>query len=113
MPNAKSRNGAAMLLDQFEVDGVDCIFASPIAVMAPIWEELASRGNTMRLRYFRCRHELLAVGAAHGYYQLTGAAASCVSPYQLRRAKRVDGAPFGDARTRSNGGRVNRLYDLG
>ena len=72
MPNAKTRNGAAMLLDQFEADGIDCLFASPIAVMAPIWEELARRGDTMRLRYFRCRHELLAVGAAHGYYQVTG-----------------------------------------
>ena len=72
MPNAKTRNGAALLLDQFEADGIDCMFASPIAVMAPIWEELARRGNTMRLRYFRCRHELLAVCAAHGYYQVTG-----------------------------------------
>ena len=61
-----------MLLDRFEADGIDCVFASPIAVMAPIWEELASRNDSLRLRYFRCRHELLAVGAALGFYQITG-----------------------------------------
>ncbi len=72
MPDEKARNGAAMLLDLFEADGVDCVFASPIAVMAPIWEELALRGNSLRLKYFRCRHELLAVSAAQGYYQVTG-----------------------------------------
>jgi acetolactate synthase-1/2/3 large subunit len=66
------RNGAAALLDQMEADGVDCLFASPIAVMAPIWEEIARRGKGMRPRYLRCRHELLAVAAASGYYQATG-----------------------------------------
>lgn len=37
-----ARNGAEILL---EAKGVDCIFASPIAVMAPIWEVLARRGS--------------------------------------------------------------------
>jgi acetolactate synthase-1/2/3 large subunit len=68
----ESRSGAAMLLDQMEADGIDCLFASPIAAMAPIWEEVARRGSSMRLRYLRCRHELLAVAAASGYYQITG-----------------------------------------
>ncbi|MEM1235221.1 MAG: thiamine pyrophosphate-binding protein, partial [Pseudomonadota bacterium] len=72
MSNEKTRNGAGMLLDLFEADGIDCVFASPIAVMAPIWEELAKRSNSLRLRYLRCRHELLAVAAAEGYYQVTG-----------------------------------------
>ena len=72
MTDKKARNGAAMLLDLFEADEIDCVFASPIAVMAPIWEELAKRSNSLRLRYFRCRHEILAVAAAHGYYQVTG-----------------------------------------
>jgi acetolactate synthase I/II/III large subunit len=72
MNSENTRNGASMLLDQFESDGVDCLFASPIAAMAPIWEELARRGDSLRLRYLRCRHELLAVAAASGYYQITG-----------------------------------------
>nr|WP_167374045.1 thiamine pyrophosphate-dependent enzyme [Mycobacterium paraffinicum] len=65
-------NGAEVLLRQLESHGVDCIFASPIAVMAPVWEALARRGNDMKPRYFRCRHELLAVSLASGYYKATG-----------------------------------------
>jgi acetolactate synthase-1/2/3 large subunit len=72
-----------MLLDQFESDGVDCLFASPIAVMAPIWEELARRGDLLKLRYFRCRHELLAVAAASGYYQATGRSQVAFLPTNL------------------------------
>ncbi|MBV8347097.1 MAG: hypothetical protein JOZ49_06035 [Mycolicibacterium sp.] len=67
-----AKTGAEVLLEQLESQGVDCIFASPIAVMAPVWEALARRGNDMRLRYFRCRHELLAVSLASGYYKATG-----------------------------------------
>jgi acetolactate synthase-1/2/3 large subunit len=40
--------------------------------MAPVWEALARRGNDMKPRYFRCRHELLAVSLASGYYKATG-----------------------------------------
>ena len=73
MPHTQSdKNGAEVLLEQLECQGVDCIFASPIAVMAPMWEALARRGNEMELRYFRCRHELLAVSLASGYYKATG-----------------------------------------
>jgi acetolactate synthase I/II/III large subunit len=73
IPNTNpAKNGAEVLLEQLESQGVDCIFASPIAVMAPVWEVLARRGNEMKLRYFRCRHELLAVSMASGYYKATG-----------------------------------------
>ena len=73
MPQTKSdMNGAEVLLEQLECQGVDCIFASPIAVMAPVWDALARRWNEMKLRYFRCRHELLAVSLASGYYKATG-----------------------------------------
>ncbi len=72
MVNENKRSGAAMLLDQFEADGIDCLFASPIAAMAPIWEDLVRRGDSLKLRYLRCRHEVLAVAAASGYYQITG-----------------------------------------
>jgi acetolactate synthase I/II/III large subunit len=71
MPDSH-RNGAEVLLQHLEAKGVDCVFASPIAVMAPLWEALARRGNDLNLRYFRCRHELLAVGLASGYYKATG-----------------------------------------
>ena len=43
-----SKNGAEVLLAQLESQSVDCIFASPIAVMAPIWEALARRGSAVR-----------------------------------------------------------------
>ena len=36
-------NGADVLLKQLTDQGVDCMFASPIAVMAPLWEALARR----------------------------------------------------------------------
>ncbi|AOW93580.1 hypothetical protein BFN03_15440 [Rhodococcus sp. WMMA185] len=73
MPDTNSaKNGAEVLLEQLDSQEVDCVFASPIAVMAPIWEVLARRGSDLRLRYFRCRHELLAIGLAAGYYKATG-----------------------------------------
>jgi acetolactate synthase I/II/III large subunit len=55
-PNS-AKTGAEVFLEQLECQGVECIFASPIAVMAPIWEALARHGNEMKLRYFRCRHD--------------------------------------------------------
>ncbi len=64
--------GAAALLDQMEVSGISRLFASPIAVMAPVWEELVRREGKTPLHYHRCRHELLAVALASGYYQITG-----------------------------------------
>jgi len=64
-------NGADVLLKQLADQGVDCLFASPIAVMAPLWEALARRGEGTGPRYFRCRHELLAVSLASGYYKAT------------------------------------------
>jgi acetolactate synthase I/II/III large subunit len=66
-----TQNGSEILLAQLEAQGVDCVFASPIAVMAPIWEVLARRADH-KPRYFRCRHELLAVSLASGYYKATG-----------------------------------------
>ncbi len=66
------KSGADVLLTQLESQGVECMFASPIAVMAPIWEVFARRGDEMKLRYFRCRHEVLAVTVASGYYKATG-----------------------------------------
>ena len=35
-------------------------------------EGLPPKAATLALRYFRCRHELLAVGPPWGYYKATG-----------------------------------------
>jgi len=70
-------NGAEMILEFLRAQGTDCIFASPIAVMAPLWEALAqrrARGGEEKPRYFQCRHESLAVSLASGYYKATGRA---------------------------------------
>jgi len=64
--------GAEAVLHQLAVAGVDCLFVSPIAVMAPVWEAIAARGEAERPAYYRCRHEALAVSLASGYYKATG-----------------------------------------
>ena len=66
------KTGAAALLDHIAEAGVDCLFVSPIAVMAPVWEVVAARGENEPPRYYRCRHETLAVSLASGYYKATG-----------------------------------------
>ena len=73
MPHIRNlKTGAEAVLDYLSEAGVDCLFASPIAVMAPVWEAVAARGEGTRPRYFRCRHELLAVSLASGYFKATG-----------------------------------------
>jgi len=70
-------NGAEVILELLRTHGVDHIFASPIAVMAPVWEALArrrERGGGETPRYLQCRHESLAVSLASGYYKATGRA---------------------------------------
>lgn len=70
-------SGAEVILELLRAHGTDCIFASPIAVMAPVWEALAARrerGEPERPRYLQCRHEILAVTLASGYYKATGRA---------------------------------------
>ena len=80
------KNGAEVILDLLKAHGIDCIFASPIAVMAPLWEALAARrerGEAEVPRYFQCRHGTLAVGAASGYYKATGRAQAVFLPTGL------------------------------
>jgi len=77
MPERGMLNGAEVVLEFLRAQGTDCIFASPIAVMAPLWEALAqrrARGAEERPRYLQCRHESLAVSLASGYYKATGRA---------------------------------------
>ena len=64
MPESKTLSGADAILELLRAQGTDCIFASPIAVMAPLWEALArrrERGEAETPRYLQCRHESLAV----------------------------------------------------
>lgn len=68
-------SGAEVILEELRLHGIDCLFASPIAVMAPLWEALArrrERGAPDLPRYLRCRHESLAVSLASGYYKASG-----------------------------------------
>ena len=78
--------GAEVVLDLLQTHGVDCIFASPIAVMAPVWEALAQwreHHAPEHPRYFRCRHEILAVALASGYYKASGRAQAVFLPTGL------------------------------
>src|SRR5262245_53644352 len=71
----RTPNGAEAILQLLQSHEIDCIFASPIAVMAPMWEahaEPRDRGEGEGPRYFQCRHESLAVALASGYYKATG-----------------------------------------
>jgi acetolactate synthase I/II/III large subunit len=68
-------SGAEALLELLQTQGADYIFCSPIAAWAPLWEALAKRKATSNVetpRYLNCRHEILAVGLAAGYYKATG-----------------------------------------
>ena len=79
-------NGAEVILELLRTNGTDCVFASPIATMAPLWEALAARrerGEPEVPRYFHCRHEMLAVSAASGYYKATGRAQAVFLPTGL------------------------------
>jgi acetolactate synthase-1/2/3 large subunit len=69
-----TRNGAQAILEILERQGTEFIFCSPIAVWAPLWEALAERheAGVDTPRYVNCRHELLAVGLASGFYKATG-----------------------------------------
>ena len=75
MTQAGTMSGAEALLELFRTQGTDYIFCSPIAAWAPLWEALAKRHATTNVespRYLNCRHEILAVGLASGYYKATG-----------------------------------------
>ena len=70
-----TRNGGEVLLELFKMKGVDFIFCSPLSVWAPLWEALAKQKEIEKIespRYINCRHEVLAVGLASGYYKATG-----------------------------------------
>ncbi len=66
--------------------GIECLFTSPIAALAPLWESLAKKykDNTNAIpRYYNCRHEVIAVSLAIGYYKSTGKMAAVCLPTGL------------------------------
>ena len=79
-------SGAEALLELFRTQETDYIFCSPIAAWAPLWEALAKRDSTTNIetpKYLNCRHEILAVGLAAGYYKATGRAQAVLLPTGL------------------------------
>ena len=86
MSATETMNGAEALLELFRAQGTDYIFCSPIAAWAPLWEALAKRKATTNIetpQYLNCRHEILAVGLASGYYKATGRAQAVLLPTGL------------------------------
>jgi acetolactate synthase-1/2/3 large subunit len=71
-------NGANALLEYLTLQETDFVFCAPIAAWAPFWEALALRKEQggSGPRYLNCRHEVLAVGLAAGYYKATRRAQS-------------------------------------
>jgi acetolactate synthase-1/2/3 large subunit len=70
--------GGELLLDLFEIYGIEYIFCSPGTEWAAVWEGLLKRrgqGNDS-LKYINCRHEMLAVSMAQGYAEATGSMAA-------------------------------------
>ena len=83
MSQPATMNGAEALLELFRAQGTDYIFCSPIAAWAPFWEALAKRKATTNIetpKYLNCRHEILAVGLASGYYKATGRTQAVLLP---------------------------------
>jgi acetolactate synthase-1/2/3 large subunit len=86
MTETETMTGAEALLELFRTQGTDYIFCSPIAAWAPLWEALAKRKATRNIetpKYLNCRHEILAVGLAAGYYKATGRAQAVLLPTGL------------------------------
>jgi len=67
-------NGAELLLDLFQSNGIETIFCSPGSEWVPVWEGLLKRyeKGDQSFTYINCRHEELAVSMAWGYTKATG-----------------------------------------
>ncbi|MBV8885755.1 MAG: hypothetical protein JO235_17410 [Chroococcidiopsidaceae cyanobacterium CP_BM_RX_35] len=86
MKTSETINGAEAILEILKIQETDFIFCSPIAVWAPLWEALAKRkemGKIETPKYVNCRHELLAVGLASGFYKATGRSQVVLLPIGL------------------------------
>ena len=77
MASSEAVAGAEAILEVLRIHGTEFLFCSPIAAWAPLWEALAQRREATGVespRYVNCRHEVLAVGLASGFYKATGRA---------------------------------------
>ena len=61
-------NGAKLIVDFLESEGVDKIFGYPGAVVLPIYDEL---GKSNKIKHYLCRHEQAAVHMAEGYARVS------------------------------------------
>jgi len=78
--------GADLLVETLKAQQVEYIFCSPIGACGPIWESLARRETAAEHglpKYINCRHELLAVGLAAGFFKATGRPQICLLPTGL------------------------------
>eukprot|EP00516_Mucochytrium_quahogii_P001162 CAMPEP_0203756714 /NCGR_PEP_ID=MMETSP0098-20131031/9935_1 /ASSEMBLY_ACC=CAM_ASM_000208 /TAXON_ID=96639 /ORGANISM=" , Strain NY0313808BC1" /LENGTH=556 /DNA_ID=CAMNT_0050648689 /DNA_START=111 /DNA_END=1778 /DNA_ORIENTATION=- len=79
-------NGGDAVIEVLREYGIDYLFTSPIAALAPLWEAFAKkeeREPESFPKYANCRHELAAVGLAIGYYKSTGKMAAVCLPTGL------------------------------
>ena len=67
-------NGAAVLVDVLNGNGVDCVLCSPGSEWPPVWEEFARRHATNEQvpEYLNVRHEETAIAMASGFVKTTG-----------------------------------------
>ena len=66
--------GGEALVRVLKHQGVRAIFSSPGTEWAPVWEALArlrAEGDK-ELKYYNCRHEMLALSEAIGYAEKSG-----------------------------------------
>ena len=67
-------NGAAILVDVLNGNGVDCVLCSLGSEWPPVWEEFARRHatNEQVSEYLNVRHEETAIAMASGFVKATG-----------------------------------------
>ena len=81
-----TQNGAEVILELLRSNGIDCVFASPIATMAPCgrrWLRGGSGASRRRPATSSAGTRSLAVAAASGYYKATGRAQAVFLPTGL------------------------------
>ncbi len=73
---AAPRNGATLLAQALEAEGVDVLFGYPGGAIMPFYDALA---RSPRLRHVLVRHEQAAALAANGYARASGRVGVCVA----------------------------------
>jgi len=79
-------SGADVIVNILAQYGIEALFTSPIAALAPLWEALAKRDALSPGKgpvYYNVRHEIVAVSLAIGYFKSTGKMAAVCLPTGL------------------------------